>query len=107
MHEENANFSTSEGVLYNKNKTILIKYPEGKQGTDFTISDTVIEVQFHAFYNLLILENVIIPINVITVTRRAFQSERLSLFARAASKPAGWDNEWNYNCLHFEFGYSD
>lgn len=106
VHQDNPNFTSIDGVLYSKDKTILIKYPKGKQGTDFTIPDTVTEILFHSFYNLLILENVIIPLNVTKIKGKAFQSERLSVYARAASKPAGWNDEWCYNCLHFEFGYS-
>lgn len=106
VHQDNPNFTSIDGVLYSKDKTILIKYPEGKQGTDFTIPDTVTEILFHSFYNLLILENVIIPLNVTKIKGRAFQSERLSVYARAASKPAGWNDEWCHECLHFEFGYS-
>ena len=66
VHQDNPNFKSIEGVLYSKDETILIKYPQGKQEKEFIFS-SVIQVNNNAFYNLLILENVIVPLNVTKV----------------------------------------
>ena len=42
-------FSTQDGILYNKNKTKLIKCPPGKSVTDLTIPETVTEIGNEAF----------------------------------------------------------
>jgi hypothetical protein len=44
----NLNFSSNEGVLYNKNQTILKLYPVGKSGA-FTIPDSVTSIESYAF----------------------------------------------------------
>ena len=46
--EGNTRFSAQDGVLYNSDKTKLIKYPCGKTG-DFMIPATVIEADYSAF----------------------------------------------------------
>ena len=38
---KNEKFSSENGVLYNKDKTTLIKYPAGKKDTSFTIPNSV------------------------------------------------------------------
>jgi hypothetical protein len=40
IESSNTRYSTENGVLYNKNKTILMQYPEGKTGA-FTIPNSV------------------------------------------------------------------
>ncbi len=45
----NAFYSSVDDVLFNKNQSILIKYPEGKPGTHYTVPSTVTVIGFHAF----------------------------------------------------------
>ncbi len=49
ISNSNPNFSTADGVVYNKNKTKLVLYPGNKQGEEFTLPDTVIEIGDEAF----------------------------------------------------------
>ena len=46
----NQSYSVSNGILYNKNKTELISYPEGKQTTSFTLPSSVASVGEYAVY---------------------------------------------------------
>ena len=46
----NTAYSSQDGVLFNKDKTTLIKFPLNKSITGFTIPDTVTEVEGNAFY---------------------------------------------------------
>ncbi len=46
----NTVYSSQDGVLYNNDKTTLIKFPLNKPITEFTIPDTVTEVEGNAFY---------------------------------------------------------
>ena len=41
VSSNNEKYSSENGVLYNKDKTTLIKYPEGKKDTNFTIPNSV------------------------------------------------------------------
>jgi len=70
VDSDNTNYSSTDGVLYNKDKTILIMYPAGKTG-DFTIPNGVITIGAEAFYNSPIT-NVIIPNGVTRIGNTAF-----------------------------------
>lgn len=47
--KENAEFSSIDGVLFNKAQTKLIRYPEGKQGESYTVPSTVKTIAAGAF----------------------------------------------------------
>lgn len=44
VSSENENFSTVDGILFNKNKTELVAYPPAKSGISYTIPEGVISV---------------------------------------------------------------
>ena len=67
----NTVFSSQDGVLYNKAKTVLIQYPIGKSG-GFTIPDSVTSIGNSAFYNCSGLTSVIIPNSVTSIGNNAF-----------------------------------
>ena len=60
----NPNYSSQDGVLYNKNKTELISFPYGKTGASFTIPDSVTTISSYGFYCLVNLQTVNIGANV-------------------------------------------
>ncbi len=65
VDENNPYYSSDEnGVLFNKDKTILIKYPEGKEETSYIIPDSVINVDSNAFENCSTLFSITIGKNV-------------------------------------------
>lgn len=68
----NSNFSSQDGVLFNKNKTELICYPQAKTGSTYTIPSTVTKIAAGAFYNCRYLENVVIPAGVTNIPSQAF-----------------------------------
>lgn len=47
--EYNKYFSVQDGVLFNKDKTILIKYPIDKQDFEYSVPDTVKQISPNAF----------------------------------------------------------
>ncbi|MCR4615911.1 MAG: leucine-rich repeat domain-containing protein [Clostridiales bacterium] len=49
VDEDNPNYSSEDGVLYDKYKTTLIAYPIGNSRTSFTIPNTVITIDESAF----------------------------------------------------------
>ena len=68
----NPYYSAVDGVLYNKNKTILHQFPAGKTGS-FDIPNTVIEISGYAFYGCSGLTSVTIPNSVTSIGEEAFQ----------------------------------
>ncbi len=60
----NPNYSSEDGILYNKLKTRLILYPYGKTGTTFTVPDSVTTISDYAFNCTKNLQNVTIGANV-------------------------------------------
>ena len=54
----NADFSSQNGVLYDKDKTELLLYPMAKSDTDFTVPDSVTSIASYAFKGARYLENV-------------------------------------------------
>lgn len=49
--EENANFSSINGVLYNKEQTKLIYYPLGKSTEEILLPTSVVEIGEYCFYD--------------------------------------------------------
>jgi len=69
---QNSAYSSVDGVLFNKDRTVLIKYPEGKQGTSYTIPATVTTIGKHAFSGCENLANISIPPGVTSIESDAF-----------------------------------
>jgi hypothetical protein len=67
----NTEYSSQDGVLYNKDKTSLIQYPAGKTDTTFTIPDSVTSIG-NAFYYCTKLTSIIIPNSVTSIGWAAF-----------------------------------
>ena len=68
----NANYSTFEGVLFNKDQTVLAVYPEGK-GSVYTIPGSVTSIGDGAFAVNSSLTAVTIPYGVTSIGEAAFQ----------------------------------
>lgn len=60
VDENNPNYTDDDGVLYNKNKTTLIRYPQAKADASFTVPDSVTDIRYHAF-NASRLDSVSLP----------------------------------------------
>ena len=70
--QNNANYSSVDGNLYNHDKTILIKYAVGKSDTSFTIPDTVTSIDDYAFRGGNSLTHIKISNNVTSIGDLAF-----------------------------------
>ena len=71
---ENANyFSDENGVLFNKDKTALIRYPQGKAAAPYTIPASVTTIGKSAFLDSK-LTSVDIPTSVTTIGASAFKN---------------------------------
>ena len=71
VDDGNHNFSSQEGVLFNKEKTTLIQYPASKQG-EYTIPNSVTNIRGNAFEGCSGLTSVTIPSSVTSIESYAF-----------------------------------
>ncbi len=71
--ENNPNYSSVDGILFNKNKTEFIKYPAGKTDESYTIPDSVTSISYSAFEECTSLTNVTIPNSVTSIDESAFE----------------------------------
>lgn len=71
VEEENEYYSSENGILYNKDKSKIIKVPFNYDLSNFTISSTVKSIEENAFWGCTI-NNITIPNNVIKISKSAF-----------------------------------
>ena len=64
VHLDNTDFSSVAGVLYNKDKTSLLRCPEGYQGK-YIIPDSVGEIEYKAFFNCAGLTSIFLPASLV------------------------------------------
>jgi len=72
VDDTNPNFSSENGVLFNKNKTTLILYPPKSLNSSYVIPSTVTSIQAYAFWKCANLTSITIPNSVITIPDFAF-----------------------------------
>lgn len=77
VDDQNKAFSDIDGVLYNKDETILISYPTGKQGS-FVIPSGVKAINKHAFAFCTDLTCVTIPVTATYIDEYAFAASGLT-----------------------------
>lgn len=61
ISEYNEHFSVQDGVLFNKDKTLLIKYPIDKQDFEYAVPDTVKQISPNAFKYARNLRKLVLP----------------------------------------------
>ena len=84
--EGNANYSNdTNGALFNKDKTTLIKYPKGNNADSYKIPDSVTSIGEKAFAGCEDLETVTLPDNVTSIGDDAFNNTALTSIGIPAS----------------------
>ena len=72
VDKANTTYSSVNGVLFNKDKTELIRYPEGKADTSYSIPDSVTSIGYGAFRYCTSLKSITIPDSVTSIEWYAF-----------------------------------
>lgn len=75
--KDNPNFSSEDGILYNKNKTALYKFPPGKSMKKYTLPISVNYVESHAFSSCINLEEVELNENINSLNGYTFYSSKI------------------------------
>lgn len=65
VDSRNPAYSSVDGVLFNKGGTILVHYPAGKVGKQYTIPDGVLSIGNEAFFDVRSLTSVQVPKSVV------------------------------------------
>lgn len=72
VDQANKNYLDDDGILYNNDKSILIRYPSGRRETKFRIPDGIKEIEDGAFLSCNNLTNIIIPESITDVGQGKF-----------------------------------
>ena len=72
VYDTNEYYTSIDGVLYNKDMTILIAYPPQKSGVPYIVPNGVQEINKYSFYYCHKLINVILPNSIISIGDYAF-----------------------------------
>lgn len=98
----NANYCDEYGVLFDKDKTILIAYPEGNTAETYNVPDSVNEIRDDAFgYRCVNLKTLVIRSNVTVFPdyNIFINSDQLTLMVESGSIAEQYAKEHK---LHFE-----
>ncbi len=76
VDEENPFFSSVSGVLMNKEKTTILKYPEGAKQTSYVMPQSVTQIEDYAFANNTYLKSLSISPNVYRIGTFAFSGDK-------------------------------
>lgn len=69
----NPNYTSQDGVLFNKDKTLLLCYPCGKEGNEYVIPNSVKEIGKSAFYGCSSLMTISLPEKLSSIGNYAFE----------------------------------
>ena len=72
VSDNNKNYASVDGVLFNKDKSELITYPAGKADSEYVIPNSVTNIGDFAFYGCTSLTSVTIPNSVISILLGTF-----------------------------------
>ncbi len=69
---ENPSFTSVDGVLFSKDKTVLVKYPPDKPGDKYTVPNSVKEIGWGAFEAAWNLLDITLPSGITKIGHNAF-----------------------------------
>lgn len=72
VSENNPNYTSVDGVLYDKSQEILIAYPSNKATEEYTLPSTVLEISAYAFFEAVKLKHIYLNDSLIQIGDFAF-----------------------------------
>ncbi len=84
----NTKFSSSEGVLFDKEQKILYVYPASKEGGTYVVPSTVTEIYEYAFQNCIYLNAIEIPESVTAIGDHSIDCTIIGIKGSEAEKYA-------------------
>ena len=72
VDQNNSQYTSIDGVLYNKSKTTIVQYPCGKDAESYTIDNNVTDIADRAFFGANKLKTIILGNNVKTIGEYSF-----------------------------------
>lgn len=96
VHPDNPRYYAEDNVLYNKEKTTIVKFP-GSKAYKYTIPNDVTTIGAYAFHDCGILQSIVIPASVTRIGKWAFLgTEKLKSYTVLATTPPTLDYPaWN------------
>ena len=71
---DNAFLSSQNGVIFTKDKTVLLWYPKGKQGASYTVPASVTKLEWNSFREVAALTSVTLPNGLKTIEDYVFDN---------------------------------
>ena len=108
----NSKFCDIDGVLFNKAKSQIIKYPRGRADKRYTILDGVTSIGEYAFNGCEGLEGITIPDSVTSIGEHAFYGCRWLEIINFNGSESQWktiekDEDWDAEAFEFDVTFSD
>ena len=72
VSENNAHYTSIDGVLFDKHLTTVICYPSNKGDEQYEIPNGITSIENHAFHNCIFLKSINIPDSVTAIGQNAF-----------------------------------
>ncbi len=92
VNDNNNYYSNDEhGVLFNKDKTLLIKYPSKSKNTEYHIPQSVKRINIEAFYSCKALKEIAIPISIKNIFSDTFKYTYIDFIIYEGNKEQ-WNN---------------
>jgi len=97
VNANNPNYSSDQGILFDKDKTVLIHCPASKSGS-YTIPESVVTIGPEAFMNCKSLSSLTIPPTVTAIGRGAFYQCMLLTSIQLPPNLTSIEEETFFNC---------
>lgn len=94
LNPDNANFINENNIIYDKEKTALIRYASNKTENEFLIPDTVRNIFDYAFDKSENIDVLMVPDSIVYMGYINIDKE-FKIYCEASSKPLSWSQNWH------------